>query len=492
MLEIMAENPKIGLKNPPKISHSSSPPPDESLRFRLHLDALGPDISPAAKTVCEVLVRALSNDLEAALSATGVAPSPELVQEVLRVSYNYPSLAIKFFRWARQSAKQSAYSWNLMIDLLGKNEEFDQMWNGIRTMRQEKILSLPTFVSVFGSYCSAGRFKDAMMSFEVLDRYEVEKDIVAVNSLLSAICTEENRTIKAWEFFEKNEEKIPLDGDSFAILLEGWEKEGNVEKAGVTFGEMVKRVGWDPQNVSAYDAFLITLVRGGQSEEAVEVLIEMKKNGCLPGLKFLSNALDSLIKQNDANHATLLWDIVVETGLVPNLIMYNAIIGLLSENDKIEDSIRLLDAMVFHGAFPNSLTYNLIFSCLIKNGKVKEASQFFREMVKNECPPTPSNCAAAITMLFDGYDPETAIDIWNFMVENHIKPLDASANALLVGLCNLDRLTEVRSFADYILDGQIRIFESTMKILKSGFYQQRGGGSVRENYDSLWRRWRAS
>ncbi|CAK9325389.1 unnamed protein product [Citrullus colocynthis] len=484
----MAENPNMGVKNPSKISPSPSPPSAKSPRFPSNLDL--PDISPAAKTVCEVLVRTSRNDVDAALSATGVAPSPELVQEVLRASYNYPSSAIKFFRWARQSAKQSAYSWNLMIDLLGKNELFDEMWNGIRTMRQEKIISLPTFVSVFGSYCSAGRFKEAMMSFEVMDRYEVEKNVMAVNSLLSAICTEENQTSKAWEFFEKHKEKIPLDEDSFAILLEGWEKEGNVEKAEVTFSEMVKRVGWNPENVSSYDAFLITLVRGGRSEEAINVLLEMKKNGCLPGLKFLSNALDSLIQQNDANHAILLWDIVVGSGLVPNLIMYNAIIGLLSEKSKIEEAFRLLDAMVFHGAFPNSLTYNLIFSCLIKNKKVKEGSQFFREMVKNECPPTPSNCAAAITMLFDGYDPETAIDIWNYVVENHIKPMDASANALLIGLSNLGRLKEVRSFADDMLDRQIGIMESTMKFLKHGFYEQRG--SFRENYDSLLRRWRAS
>lgn len=484
----MAENPKMGVRNPSKIPPSSAPRSPNSPRFPLHLDL--PDISPAAKTICEVLIKVPRNEVDAALSATGLAPSPELVQEILRVSYNYPSSAIKFFRWARQLAKQSAYSWNLMIDLLGKNELFEEMWNGIRTMRQEKILSLPTFVSVFGSYCSAGRFKEATMSFEVMDRYEVEKDVVAVNSLLSAICSEENQTSKAWEFFEKHKEKIPLDGDSFAILLEGWEKEGNVEKAEVTFDEMVKRIGWNPENVSSYDAFLITLVRGGRSEDAIKVLLELKKNRCLPGLKFLSNALDSLIQQNDANHAILLWDIVVGSGLVPNLIVYNAIIGLLSENSKIDDSFRLLDSMVFHGAFPNSVTYNLIFSCLIKNKKIKEVSQFFREMVKNECPPTPSNCAAAITMLFDGYDPETAIDIWNYMDENHIEPMDASANALLIGLCNLNRLTEVRSFADDMIDQRIEILESTMKLLKNCFYLQRG--SFRENYDGLLRRWRAS
>ncbi|CAI9763206.1 unnamed protein product [Fraxinus pennsylvanica] len=43
--------------------------------------------------------------------------------------------------------------------------------------------------------------------------------------------------------------------DTFAILLEGWEKEGNVAKAKTTFGEMVIGVGWSPQYISPYDAF---------------------------------------------------------------------------------------------------------------------------------------------------------------------------------------------------------------------------------------------
>lgn len=90
--------------------------------------------------------------------------------------------------------------------------------------------------------------------------------------------------------------------------------------------------------------------------------------------------------------------------------------------------------MAFHGAFPDSLTYNMIFRCLVKNKKVRVAAKFFSEMIKNECPPTPSKCAAAITMFFEGDDPEVGIEIWNYMVENHSSHVDASANALLLGL----------------------------------------------------------
>jgi pentatricopeptide repeat protein len=310
-----------------------------------------------------------------------------------------------------------------------------------------------------------------------------------VNSLLTAICHEENQTAKALEFFDKIKLKIPPNADTFAILLEGWEKEGDVAKAKTTFAEMVIKVGWSPENMSAYDSFLTTLVRGSQADEAVKFLRVMKGKNCLPGLKFFSNALDMLVKQNDSTHAIPLWDIMVGSGLLPNLIMYNAMIGLHCNNNDVDNAFRLLDEMVFNGGFPDFLTFNIIFRCLIKNKKVHRVGKFFYEMIKNESPPTHFDCSAAIMTLIDGGDPEMAIEIWNYIVENHVWPLDGSANALLIGFCNLGRMSQVRRFAEDMLDRRINIYESTMKKLKDSF--DKTGRHGRDKYDCLIRRWKA-
>ncbi|CAI9094946.1 OLC1v1030784C1 [Oldenlandia corymbosa var. corymbosa] len=272
------------------------------------------------------------------------------------------------------------------------------------------------------------------MTFDCMERYGVQPDILAVNSLLSAICRENNQTAKASDFFERIKTKISPDAYSFAILLEGWEKEGNVVNAKSTFGEMVVRVGWSPGYVSAYDAFLMTLVGGNQFDEA---------------MKFL---------KNDSADAILLWDTLVDGGLVPNLSMYKVMVELLCNNNDVDNAFRLLDVMIFHGAFPDSLTYNTIFE--------------------------------AIGMLFERDDPETAIEIWEYMVENHILPLEDSANALLIGLCDLDRATELRRYADEILDRRIRIYASTKGKLKSAFCK--GNKNAREVYDYLSRKWKSS
>ncbi|KAJ6389591.1 hypothetical protein OIU77_027835 [Salix suchowensis] len=390
------------------------------------------DFSPSARLLFEIITRPSSHDIESALSSTGIPPTHDIVHEVLKLCYENATAAITFFRWAGRTHKLTSYAWNLMVDLLGKNWMYEPMWDAVRSMKQEDMLSMTTFVSVFGSYCMA---------------------------------------------------------DTYAILLEGWEKEGNVAKAKTTFDEMVTQVGWSPENMSAYDSFLTTLVRGLQADEAVKFLQVMKGKNCLPGLNFFSNALDTLAKQNDSTHAISLWDIMASSGLLPNSIMYNAMIGLHCNNNDVDNAFRLLDEMVFNGAFPDFLTFSMIFRCLIKNKKVHQVGKFFYEMIKNECPPTPIDCSAAIMTLTDGGDPEMAIEIWNYLVENHIMPLDGSANALLIGFCNLGRMSQVRRFAEDMLDRRINIYESTMKKLKNTF--DKTGRHGRDKYDCLIRRWKA-
>lgn len=475
----LAENPRTKLQ---LRLHS------QSNHYPTHHDTV--DVSSSARLFSEILSHTDPKDVESALSSSGIPPTPDLVHQVLKLSYNNPSSAVVFFRWVGRAHKPTPYAWNLMVDLLGKNGLFESMWDAIRSMKQENVLSIATFASVFGSYCAAGRFDEAVMSFDVMDKYGIQQDVVAVNSLLSAMCNEDNQTIKALEFFERVKSKIPPDGDTFAILLEGWEKEGNPAKARTTFGEMVVRIGWSPSNMPAYDAFLTTLVQASQTDEALKFLHVMKGKACMPGSKFFSNALDMFCKQNDHVNAVPLWDTMVGSGVVPNLIMYNRMISLLCNKSDIDNAFRLLDEMVFNGVFPDFLTYNMIFQCLIKDKKVYQVGKFFCEMTKNEMLPNHLDCAAAIAVLMDGDDPEMAIEIWDYMVENHVLPLDESANALLIGLCNLGRLSEVRRFADDMLDRKINIYESTMSKLKGTFYQE--GSSARDRFDNLSRRWRAT
>ncbi|CAN6461427.1 unnamed protein product [Victoria cruziana] len=453
--------------------------------FPSHMDF--PDLPQRIRFLCELIAKTPAEDIEAALAKTDNTIGPEDVEVVLKLSYGSPGTAVKFFRWVLENGRVTPLSWNLVVDALGKNHQFDEMWGAAKSMKAEGLLSISTFASIFSSYVRAGRLKEAFMTFDVMDRYGIPKDVVAVNSLLSAICRE-SETSEALEFFNKMKEKVPPDNDTFAILLEGWEKEGNAARAKTTFADMVARTGWNSENTSAYDAFLTTLVKADEIKEAVKYLENLQSRNCSPSLKFFRNSLGFLAERNDPNAATKVWNILMSSNLLPNVAMYNVMIGLFcrAADDTVDDAYRLLDEMAFNGAFPDSSTYNTIFECLIRRGKTEEAAKFFVEVKKNECHLSDSVSASAIRLFFESDDPETAVEVWMYMADNNINPREESANALLTGLADLGRLYEVQNFFEVVIDSGIYLHPSTMAKVERVFVDA-GKGHSYEMIASMWK-----
>ncbi|XP_031482640.1 pentatricopeptide repeat-containing protein At1g77360, mitochondrial-like [Nymphaea colorata] len=454
--------------------------------FPSHLDF--PDLPQRIRLLCELIAETPAENIEAALAKTHIPISPEDVEVVLKLSYGSPNAAVKFFRCVLHRVRVNPFSWNLVVDVLGKNYLFDEMWDAAKSMKAGGFLSVSTFASVFSSYVQAGRLNEAFMTFDVLDRYGIPKDVVAVNSLLSAICRG-RETSEALEFFDKMKGKVPPDADTFAILLEGCEREGNAARAMTTFAEMISRMGWNSENKSAYDAFLTTLVRASEIEETVKYLKALQSRNCSPSMKFFRNSVSLLAERNDPKAASKLWDIMISSNLLPNVTMYNTMIGLFcrAADDMVDDAYKLLDEMAFNGAFPDSITYNTIFECLIKRGKTEEAAKFFVEAKKNECHLSDSVSASAIKFFFESDDPETAIEVWTYMAESDINPREESANTLLTCLGDLGRLYEVRKFFDVVTDSGIYIHSSTMVKLKRTFVDAGKG----QSYERIASRWKA-
>ncbi|KAF5183042.1 Pentatricopeptide repeat-containing protein [Thalictrum thalictroides] len=425
------------------------------------------------------------------LEDTGVRITTEDVEEVLKLSYGYPATAVKFFRWAGRQLNDnhSPYGWNLVVDLLGKNLLFEAMWDAIKSMKKEGLLSLATFASVFSSYAVNDRVDEAIMTFEVMDQYGCPRDVVALNSLLSAICRD-GKTAKAREFFNIAKDKIRPDGDTYAILLEGWETEGDPINAHKTFGEMVIQLGWDPVNVPAYDAFLNTILKGRDGvNESMKFFAVLKTNRCFPGMKFFRSALNEFITSNRAREACELWEGMVRiNGCIPDTQMYNNMITLQCYVNKSDLACQFMDEMVFYGAFPDSNTYNVMLRFLLKMRKMREVSTLFNEMLKNEFVPSQENCTSAITVFVDVGDPEMAIKVWKCMLGNEMKNgLEITVNLFIMGLRDLNRLSEARKYAEDAIERGIKLSSSTLSKLKQSFTQL-GKAYV---YEQLLKKWKS-
>ncbi|KAL6954188.1 hypothetical protein U1Q18_012073 [Sarracenia purpurea var. burkii] len=475
-------------------SSTSNPPPTSSHQrtgkhptFVSYLET--PNLNPKVKVLCEIIANTHSLSVEKVLDDTGIRVSPEDVEEVLKLSYGFPGPAVKFFRWSgiQLNDKHSPYAWNLVVDLLGKNRLFDAMWDAIKSMRKEGLLSLATFASVFSSYVSADRVKEAIMTFEVMDQYGCPRDTVALNSLLSAICRD-GKTEKARDFLYIARDMIRPDADTYAILLEGWENEGDVANARQTFSQMMADIGWDPKNVPAYDSFLTNLLKDPDGIlEVLRFLETMKDKGCYPGLKFFKAALEDCVRKADGRNARLLWDLMLKiNGFKPDTHMYNSVIALHCYLNDIDVAKRFLDEMVYCGAFPDSQTYNVLLKFLIKRNRFREAWPVFTEMVKNEFVPDHGNCCLAVQMYMDHGDPYMAIKVWKCMVENFKYDLDVTGNLLVNGLRDMNRVPEAVKYAEDMIDRGIKLNSSTLSKLKQSLAKA-GKGFV---YDELLRKWK--
>ena len=312
------------------------------------------------------------------------------------------------------------------------------------------------------------------MAFEIMDNYCVVRDVVALNSLLSAICSN-GRTLDACDYLQVAKKLVRPDTDTYAILMEGWEGENGVVGAKETFAEMVIEIGWDPLNVPAYDSFLCTLVRGPDGLlEAIKFVDSMRDRRCFPGVRFLKAALDECLKSHDVRTAEFFWEVLVFGKVVqPTAEMYNLMIGLCCYRGDTDAARRMLDEMVYQGAFPDVETYNLLFKFLIKGRKLREASVVFAEMVKNECVPEQDNCDAAVKAYVDCGEPVMAIKVWKYLVENYKKDLERTANFLVVGLRDLNRLPEAVKYAEDMIDREIRLSSNTMSKLRQSLIKER-------------------
>ncbi|GLU10689.1 hypothetical protein SLE2022_274750 [Rubroshorea leprosula] len=484
----------MGKKRP---HHHHSPPsqPDPKKKstpklpvFASYLDA--PSLLPKVKLLCEIIATTPSSSVETLLEDTGLRVSREDVENVLKLSYAFPGPAVKFFRWAGHQLHHqlSPYAWNLVVDMLGKNALFDAMWDAVKSMRREGLISLATFASIFSSYVIYDRVKEAIMTFKVMEQYGCPKDVVALNSLLSAICRE-GKTSEAVEFLRVAKNEIKPDVDTYAILLEGWENEGNVICSRETFMDMVVEIGWDPGNVPAYDSFLSTLLKGPDGMiEALKYLETMKERKCSPGVKFFNVALEDCLKNSDVRGARLLWEaMVVKMGFRPDSQMYNSMIALYCYTNNTDSAKKMLDDMVLYGVFPDAKSYNMLFQFLIKNRKLKEALAVFIEMVKNECFPSQANCAAAVRVFVENGDPYVAIKVWKFMIENYDSDLEETGNFLVVGLRDLNMLPEAVKYAEVMIERRIKLSSSSMSRLKQSLARER----KEFVYEQLLTKWKA-
>ncbi|PIA40257.1 hypothetical protein AQUCO_02500156v1 [Aquilegia coerulea] len=402
--------------------------------------------------------------LESTLNESGIRVSEELVEEILKKFDNAGMQSYRFFEWAskQRNYTHSVKSYHIIIGSLAKIRQYKIMWDLVNTMKSKGVLNVETFCIIMRKYARAQKVDEAIYTFNVMEKYGVEVNLVAFNGLLSAFCKSKN-VRKAQEIFDSMKGRFVPDSKTYSILLEGWGKDPNLPKAREIFREMVDK-GCDPDIVT-YGIMVDVLCKVGRVDEAVEVVRDMDSNGCKPTSFIYSVLIHTYGIDNQIEDAIETFLEMERNGIIADVAVYNALIGAFCKVNRFKNVYRVLDEMENKGIPLNSRTCNIIINSLIGRKETDEAFKVFRQMVK-VCEPDVDTYTIMIKMFCEGDDLDNALKVWKFMSLKRFVPSMHTFSVLINGLCAKEEVTKACVLLEEMLEKGIQPPGSTFGRLR--------------------------
>ncbi|CAA7037784.1 unnamed protein product [Microthlaspi erraticum] len=238
-----------------------------------------------------------------------------------------------------------------------------------------------------------GLFRNGCVEEAVKFREEklVVEDVVCHNTLMHHLVTCGDQILGSMVV-----RGLDLDVVSFATLIDGYVKEGKLEKAVEVYDGMVKMkktpnlvvynsvvnglckrglVGaaeavveaMERKDVVTYNTLLNESLRSGNVEEAVDVLARMvnQEGERLVSVVTYNIVINHLCKFGCYEKAKEVLEVMVERGVVPDFVTYGTLITSFSKNRGEEEVVELHDYMVLHGVTPHEQIFRSVVSPLL-------------------------------------------------------------------------------------------------------------------------------
>ncbi|VFQ95633.1 unnamed protein product [Cuscuta campestris] len=392
-------------------------------------DTTQPMFDPMKK-VCDILMSCPKSGLDTELDQSGIRPSKELVEEVIKRFENAGMLAHRFFEWAgrQRHYDHSVKAYHAMIESLAKIRQYQVMWDLVNVMKGKGLLNVETFCIIMRKYARAKKVEEAVYTFNVMKKYDVPPNLSAFNGLLSALCKSKN-VRKAQEIFDGMKDRFAPNVKTYSILLEGWGREPNLPKAREIYKEICA-----PDTVT-YGIMVDILCKAGRVDEAVGIVNEMELGGCKPTSFIYSVLIHTYGIYNRIEDAIDAFREMQKSGLHPDVAVYNSLIGAFCKVKRYKNAYKVLAEMDRVGVPPNSRTCNVILSGLISEGETDEAFRVFRKMVKI-CDADADTYTMVIKMFCARKEIRTARKIWKYMKANQFVPGMHTFSVLINGMCD--------------------------------------------------------
>ncbi|XP_068635835.1 pentatricopeptide repeat-containing protein At3g04130, mitochondrial-like [Aristolochia californica] len=369
-----------------------------------------------------------------------IQPSKHLVSDLLKRFEDDWKSALGFFRWAasQPAYDHSAAAYDKMIDILGKMKRIDKMWQLVDEMRGNGLITLNTVAKIMRRLAGAGRWEEAIKTFDDLELLGVRKDVESMNILLDTLC-KEKKVQRAREVFLELKVHIPPNAYTFTIFIHGWCKVRRIDEAQWTVLEM-KGHGFRPC-VIAYSTIVQAYCDQFNFRKVYDLLDEMQAEGCPPNVVTYTSIMHSLAKSEEIEEALQIFERMKAVQCKPDTHFYNSLIYILGKAGQVSKAVRIFeDEMCNNGVFPTVSTYNTLISIFCHHSQLENAFEVLNEMESSvSCEPDLLTYHPLLKLcLRTGQTKDKLRKLLDDMVNKHHICLDLGTYTLLIhGLCHV-------------------------------------------------------
>ncbi|CAA0831848.1 Pentatricopeptide repeat-containing protein -mitochondrial [Striga hermonthica] len=346
--------------------------------------------------------------------------------------------ALGVFRWAQTCPdyKIPPGLHDKLVDILGKTKQMDKMKDLVEEMCETRLVSLNTISKMMRRFAGAGKWTDAVKTFDELESFGLNKNTESMNILLDTLC-KEKRAEQARSLFLDLRSHIRPNANTYNIFIHGWCKINRVEEAEWTIQEM-RGDGFKPCVIS-YSTIIQFYCFQGKFYRVYEILDEMEAQGCCPNIVTFTTIMHSLTKCGELRGALDIVDRMKVVGCEPDTLFYNALLHTLDRAGRVEDALYIFTKeMPEKKISPSTSTYNTMIAMFCHRRQEQRALQFLKGLENSPyCKPDVQSFYPLLKLYFqDGKTGECLVDLLDVMVKKHHLCLDLATFMLLIhGLC---------------------------------------------------------
>ena len=230
--------------------------------------------------------------------------------------------------------------------------------------------------SLISGFCKIGKPELAVGFFEnAVSSGALRPSVVTYTALVSALC-KLGRVNEVGDLVYRMEKEglgMAFDVVFYSSWICGYVAEGLLMEVFRKKKEMVER-GINPDTVS-YTILIDGFSKLGDVEKAVGFLNKMRKDGVQPNLVTYTAIMLGFCKRGKLEEAFSIFKMVDDLGIVVDEFMYATLINGLCRRGDFDRVFHLLDEMEKRGISPSTVTYNIVINGLCKFGRTSEADK---------------------------------------------------------------------------------------------------------------------